>query len=291
MDEIRITEKTLDLKKIFRDKAPRIYRWIPGFVFAYLKRKLHQDELNEFLFQNKDKMDYDFVKASLDRLGVKFEVIGLENVPKTGKCTLAANHPLGGPEGLGLLHIISEVRKDLTFLANDILMRIPNLKSLFTPVNKHGSNMEYVKIFNETFASDKMILIFPSGLVSRRQFGKIRDLIWKSSFISRAIKYDRLIIPCHVGGRNSSFFYNLASIRSFLRIRANLEMFQLPDEMFRQQGKIIRVTIGKPIHPSIFDARINKHNWSAMVKDYVYELEAKPDLVFDNEYVNKKLAQ
>ena len=291
MKDIVITEKTLDIKKVFRDKAPGLSRWIPGFVYAYLRKKLHERDLNEFLFLNKDKMNFEFVDASLERLGVSFEVIGEENIPRTGKYTLAANHPLGGPEGLGLMQIVGRIRKDISFLSNDILMTIPNLKALFTPVNKHGSNAEYVELFNQAFESDNMILIFPAGMVSRKQQGLIRDLVWKSSFISRAIKYNRTIIPCFVDGQNSSFFYNLALLRTKLGIKANLEMFLLPDEMFKHDGKTIQVTIGRPIPSSTFDARMNKHKWSELVKQYVYELKDQPDLVFDDAYISAKIKQ
>lgn len=291
MNDLVITKKTLDIKKVFKDKAPGLSKWIPGFVYAFIKRKLHQQELNEFLYENKDKMNLDFVDACMKRLAIKIEVKGLENIPKSGKITVAANHPLGGPEGLGLLKIVGKVRQDITFLTNDILMTIPNLKDLFTPVNKHGSNLDYIKSFKAAFESDKAILIFPAGLVSRKQNGKIEDFVWKSSYISRAIKYDRLIIPCYIEGKNSNFFYNLATFRKFLKIKANLEMFLLSDEMFKQEGKVVTFTFGKPIPNKIFDSRANKHKWSAIVKEYVYQLKDNPELVFDDEFINPRLSK
>lgn len=285
MNDIVITENTLDVKKVFQDKAPGLSRWIPGFVYSFIKRKIHQRELNEFLFENRDKMNFDFIEASLKRLEIKVKAIGLENIPAAGKITVAANHPIGGPEGLGLIKVVGQVRKDITFLTNDILMSIPNLKALFTPVNKHGNNTEYVKLFQQAFESESAVLIFPAGLVSRKQNGRIEDLIWKSSYISRAKKYDRTIVPCHIDGRNSDFFYNLARLRSFLRIKSNIEMFLLPDEMFKQQGKTVTFTFGKPVPNTIFDERMNRHKWSALFKRYVYDLKDNPELVFDEEYI------
>jgi putative hemolysin len=285
MKDIIITEKTLDVKKVFKEKAPGISKWLPGFVYSFIKRKIHQKEFNEFLYENKDKMGLDFVEASLNRLDIKLKVVGLENIPDSGKITIAANHPLGGPEGLGLMKVVSQVRKDLTFLTNDILMSIPNLKAYFTPVNKHGSNTEYVRLFQKAFEGEQAVLIFPAGLVSRKQNGKIEDLIWKSSYISRAKKYDRIIVPCHIDGRNSNFFYNLANFRRFFKIKANLEMFLLPDEMFKNQGKTITFTFGKPVPNTIFDSRMNRHKWSALFKRYVYELKDNPTLVFDDDFI------
>jgi len=91
MKDLKISKKTFDLKKVFQEKAPVLSKWIPGFIYAYFRRKIHEKELNKFLYENKDKMGLDFIDASLDVLGVEFNVIGNENLPATGKYTLAAN--------------------------------------------------------------------------------------------------------------------------------------------------------------------------------------------------------
>ena len=244
--------------------------------------------MNAFLYENKDKFDIEFIDAILENLELKLKVRGIENVSSTDRITIAANHPLGGPEGVGLMKVISKVRSDFTFLANDILMGVPNLRSFFTPVNKHGGNDEYVRLFKGAFESDNAVLIFPAGLVSRKQKGKIEDLIWKSSYISRAKKYKREIVPCYIDGRNSNAFYNLAQFRKFLGLKANLEMFLLPSEMYKQRGKTITFTFGKPVPNTIFDERMNRHKWSALFKSYVYELKDNPDLVFDEEFIRQR---
>lgn len=285
MSDLKITEKTLDLKKIFREKSPRFSKWIPGFVYSYLTRKLHLDELNEFMYKSIDKIGLDFIDEAIERLGINFRVVGLENIPLNGKYTMASNHPLGGPEGLGLMQIVGKVRKDLKFLTNDILMGIPNLKMLFVPVNKHGSNQKNIEFYNKAFSDDGILLIFPAGMVSRKQNGKIRDFFWKSSYITRSIKNNRTIIPVHIDAKNSKFFYNLANLRTKLRIKANLEMFLLSDEMFKQKGNDVKVTIGKAIDMTIFNERMNFRKWSAIVKDYVYKLKDHPDLIFNEAYL------
>lgn len=286
MADLKIAEKTFDLKQVFRDKSPKLSKWIPGFVYAYLNRKLHIPELNEFLNLNRDKMGLAFIDAAVERIGINFEVTGIDNVPPTGKYTLASNHPLGGPEGLGLLQIIGKVRKDLKFLSNDILMGVPNLKMLFVPVNKHGSNQKNVELFNKAFAELGMLMIFPAGMVSRKIDGKIRDFFWKSSYLTRSIKYNRTVIPVHIDGKNSKFFYNLAYWRTKLGIKANLEMFLLSDEMFKQEGNNVKVTIGKPTDMSIFDDRMSFIKWSAIYKEFVYKLKYNPNLEFNEDYLS-----
>lgn len=288
MNEVHITEKTLDVKKVFESKSPALSRWIPGFVFSFIRRKIHQDWINEFLFRNKHKMGLDFVDAAIEEIGISFKIRGIENIPQSGKYTLAANHALGGADGLGIIQMVGRIRKDFTFLTNDILMLLPNLKSIFTPVNKHGSNAENMKFINQAFEAENLLLIFPAGMVSRKINGEIKDLVWKSSFVSRSVKNQRNIIPVHVDGRNSNFFYNFAIWRKRLGIKANLEMFLLPDELVKQRNKTVTFTIGKPISWTLITNEISFRAWGQIIKEYVYELGKNPDLVFNSAYIANK---
>jgi putative hemolysin len=151
-------------------------------------------------------------------------------------------------------------------------MNIPNLTGLFIPINKVGSNAGNVRIIDNTFASDKAMLYFPAGLCSRKQKNAICDLEWKKSFITRSRSHKRDIIPCFINGRNSGWFYNLARIRAFLGIKANIEMLYLVDEMFRQRDKEIVITFGKPISYTIFDKKKTDLAWAQKLKNHVYDL-------------------
>ena len=161
-------------------------------------------------------------------------------------------------------------------VANDLLMNIKNLHPVFTGVNKHGlSSREDVTDLKEVLAGDDALMIFPAGLVSRKQKGIIRDLDWKKSFISMAIKHKRDVIPVHITGRISNFFYNIASLRKFLRIKSNIEMLYLPNETFKQKYKDIKIIFGKPIPYNVFDKSKNPKDWADWVKEKVYELPKK----------------
>ena len=46
----------IDVDKILRTKAPKQYKYIPKFVVSYLKKIAHQDEINVFLNESKDKL-------------------------------------------------------------------------------------------------------------------------------------------------------------------------------------------------------------------------------------------
>lgn len=264
----------IDLEKIIASKNPRLLKFMPGFLLRYIKRTIHQEDINRFLMENGHKKDFEFAEAALKELGVTVKWVGLENVPVTGGVIIASNHPLGGIDGMALIHVVGKVRKDISFLVNDILMNLKPLSGVFVPVNKHGKNSaEMVAKMDEVYASEQAVLIFPAGLVSRKQAGgMIQDLQWKKSFITRAKKYGKDIIPVYVDGRNSDFFYNLARLRKRIGIKANIEMFYLPDEMYRQKGKTITIIFGKPIPWETFDSSKNDGEWADWMKEQVYAL-------------------
>ena len=127
-------------------------------------------------------------------------------------------------------------------------------------------------LIEDTFASDDMILYFPAGLCSRKQGKEIKDLEWKSTFIKKAIQYERDVIPVYIDGKNSNFFYNLSKWRKKLGVKQNIEMIYLVDEMYKQKNKIITIIFGKPISYKTFDKSMNKGKWAEILKNHVYAL-------------------
>lgn len=261
----------LDIEKVIASKSEKLLKWMPSFVISYLKKIIHQDFLNEFTEKNKDLYGIDFIAAILDQLGVEVVCEGIENVDPHKRYIIAANHPLGGLDGIALMYVTAQIRKDIQFPVNDILMNIPNLKELFIPINKHGSNMENARIIDRAFESEMLMLYFPAGLVSRKQKHGIFDLEWKKTFIRKAKTYKRDVIPTHISGQNSSWFYGLANWRKRLRIGVNLEMLYLVDEMVKQKGKKIIIKFGQPISYSSFDRSKTDLQWAEEVKNIVYQ--------------------
>jgi putative hemolysin len=268
-------KKLIDIERVFSEKNPRLARFIPGFVFGYLKRVIHQDKLNDALDRYKDKMGLDFINLILKEFGVKIIVEGIENLPAEGRYIVAANHPLGGIDGMALMKVVGSVRKDILFPVNDLLLYLPNLKPLFIPINKHGRNVDNIRIFDETFASDVAVLYFPAGICSRKVKGKIVDLDWKKTFINRAKKFKRDVIPVYIRGRNSNFFYNLANWRVRFGIKSNIEMLYLVDEMFKQRNKEILIRFGKPVPYQFFDSTKKDAAWAEYMKEHVYSLSGQ----------------
>jgi len=284
---IEISQNFIDVRALFAAKNPRLLKIIPGFFFTIIKRIIHQDNVNLYIYKHREKFGLDFVSAILAEFGVNIEAVKASSqpgpvpvadpiIPPTGRFIIASNHPLGGLDGLALLHAVGKVRPDVVFPVNDLLMFLPGLEPVFIPINKHGKNTENVEIIQQTFASEKTILYFPAGLVSRKgKKGTIKDLEWKKTFITQARRYNRDIIPVYITGRNTSFFYNLANFRKKLGIKANIEMLFLPDQMFRQKNKTVRLTFGDPVPVSTFDRLHTDQEWAAIIRDKVYSLAKK----------------
>jgi putative hemolysin len=277
---LEISENFIDIERVIAGKNPKLLRILPRFLINYLKRVIHQKELNEAIFTNRYKFGLDFLNAVFDQFGAKISAEGQENILQQGRYLVASNHPLGGLDGIALMCVVGKIRNDIVFPVNDILMNLPNIGELFIPVNKHGSNANNILLFEETFASDKTLLYFPAGLCSRKQSGEISDLEWKKSFISKARKHKRDIIPTHIDGRNSNFFYKLANVRKYLGIKANIEMLYLVDEMYKQKNKHIRIVFSKPIPYQVFDKRFTDAVWAEHIKKFVYSLEQDPKGTF-----------
>lgn len=275
--------KFIDLEKVIAGKSERLLRLMPRFLLSYLKRVVHQDQLNDILNRHRTLYGHDFLEAIFKDFGVNIVVKGDENLLLTERFVVVSNHPLGGLDGMALMWAVGRKKPDIATPVNDFLMHLPNLKPLFIPVNKHGSNATNIAVFDETFASDKTVVYFPAGLCSRKINGEILDLEWKKTFLSKARKSNRDILPVHISGKNSSFFYNLANLRKFLRIKANIEMLYLVDEMFGQKNKDIVITFGKPVPLEAFDKRRNDRDWAAQLRKHVYKLEKNPETTFNPE--------
>ena len=264
----------VDIEKILRTKAPKYHKYIPRFATSYLKKIIHQDEINVFLVESKDKLGVDFLEACVGFLDANLVVEGEENLPKEGLCTFVSNHPLGGADGVALGYILGKhYNVKVKYLVNDLLMNLHGLAPLCIPINKTGKqSKDFPRMVEAGFQSDSHLIKFPAGLCSRRQNGVIADLEWKKTFITKSIQAKRDVVPIHFGGRNSDVFYNRSNLGKRVGIKSNIAMLYLVDEMFKNKNKTFTVKIGKPIPWQTFDASKTPAKWAPYVKDITYKL-------------------
>jgi putative hemolysin len=269
-----MSNKLIDVERLIKHKSPRLNKWLPGFVVRYLKKILHQKEINDFIETNRDVKDEDFCNKVLEKFNVKLNISGTENIPLSGGCIFVANHPLGGMDALAIVSALAPIRKDIKFIVNDVLLQLESLNNMFVGINKFGKNgVGALQSVNDLFASEYAVFIFPAGYVSRKKNGVVRDVEWKKSFVSQAVKFNKPIVPIYLDGELSPFFYRLSNFRKFIGIKLNIEMLYLADELFKQKNKEIKIKIGKAILPLEISSQKSHKQVAEDIKNIVYSLK------------------
>ena len=270
------TPRTVDIEKILKGKMGAKAKFVPAFLVNWLKRIAHEDQVNAFLWDSRDKSGVEWLEATVEYLDTTLQIEGKENLPDPddGRLyTFVSNHPLGGEDGVALGAIIGRhYNGRFRYLVNDLLMNLPGLAPVCIPINKTGSqSRNFPAMVEAGFQSNNHMLMFPAGLCSRKKNGVVSDIPWKKTFISKSVEYQRDVVPIHFGGHNSDFFYRLANFSDrFLPF--NLAMMFLVDEMYKNAHKTFRVAIGKPIPWQTFDKSRRPAEWAQYVKEKVYSL-------------------
>ena len=261
----------LDIEGILRKRIPsRKQKFIPGFLYGALSRLIHQDELNEMLRIGYPSQGSEFSRKVLKHLDIEVTVEGAENLPaKDRRVVFASNHPLGGLDGIALIAVLGQRYGDenIRFLVNDLLMNVEPLGNVFLPINKYGSQARAAaEAINAEYASDRQIVIFPAGLVSRlHPGGEVYDLKWQKAFVQKAIENDRDIVPVRFVALNRKRFYRLAKWRKKLGIKINIEQATLPAELCASRGKRFRIIIGQPV--SVSELRASGRSFPQLAED------------------------
>lgn len=223
-----------------------------GTLIGWLLIKvLRISALNRIYNRNKNKSDLDFLNGVLDDCNIEFQVPeeDLKRIPKDGAFITISNHPLGGVDGILLLKLLLEKRADYKIIANFLLHRIEPLKPYVMPVNPFEnrkdakSSVAGIKSALSHLKEGKPLGIFPAGEVSTYKDGKLKvDKPWEQGAVRLIKKAEVPVIPIYFHAKNSRLFYILSKISDTLRTA------KLPSEVISQEGKVIKVRIGKPIY-------------------------------------------
>ena len=266
-----IQDRLIDLDGVVAEKFKG--KKIPGWVMRFLKRFIHQDWMNSMLARGYDGAE--FCDDLLQQMDIKIEVEGLENVPADGnRYTFASNHPLGAVDGVALCGLITREFGPMKMLVNDFLLYLKPLAPLCVGINKVGGQARNLpQQIDEAYRSGDHLLMFPAGSCSRRVDGKIQDLPWTKTFITKSVETGRAVVPVHFVGRNPGRFYRADwFFRKFLKIKFNIPMLFLPDALYHAQHKTFRIIFGKPVPADHFDKSRKPAEWAAWMRDQVYQL-------------------
>lgn len=195
----------------------------------------------------------DFPARALDELGIRYQTPaeGLQNIPRRGATVLIANHPFGGIEGLILMALLEQLRPDVKFLANQLLMRIPELHSRLIPVdpfNHNDSALQNLRSLRQAVnwvGSGGALVIFPAGEVSSYQptRGSVSDPPWNTAAARILRRTGASAVPVYFPGRNSLGF-QLAGL-----LHPQLRTALLPRELLNKRNRQVELRIGGAIAP------------------------------------------
>lgn len=263
----------LNIQEILNQYLPLWLRdsWVSRFLGFVLAKILKQDEINAFIKKNGHLKGYDFVDAVLDYFQFSYQASARdkEAIPATGRCIIVANHPLGGLDGLALLHMILNIRSDVRIVANELLSNLKGLDEYLLPINnlKGESSRQRMIAISRALEEEMAVIIFPAGEVSRTTWLKIRDRSWGKGFYLFAKKTAADIVPVFIGGKNSFWFY------AWSKINSNAAMLLLPRQMWRQRNKVITMKVGTPIaFPLLSQLPVDDKNKVKMLRKHVYQL-------------------
>jgi putative hemolysin len=217
-------------------------------------------------------MDYCSNLLSLD-----LRTSGLENIPATGACIIAANHPTGIADGIAVYDALRRVRPDISIFTNRDAVRInPRLSEFLIPVEwredlrDRTKSRETLRLSSRAFAEGRAVVLFPSGRIAYWADGRLNERPWQVSAVTLARKQGVPIVPVNVQARNSWLFYWFAN-SGFIELR-DMTVFH---ELLNKRGKTFRIQAGRIIpneriadgDPSEVTARLQAHVVDRLVAD------------------------
>ena len=262
----------LDVEKVL---GPKLMKKLPRFAVNFFKRRIHQDEINDCIMHAEHYKGAGFFDEALKYVNITYRIRGEENLEPGKKYLFAANHPLGGPEALIIGSVFRRIYGDgFKVPVNHLLAHLKPLNEFFVPVRVYGSNRnrELGEQIADMFRSDYQVLVFPAGMCARKIKGKVTEMPWKKMFITQSRKFERDIVPVHITGFNSRRFFFFTKLSMFLKLKFNLGMIFLVDELFNKKGEEFVVTFGKPVPYTTFDRTRTDLQWAAEIKDQVEAL-------------------
>lgn len=262
----------LDVEKVL---GPKLMKKLPRFAVNFFKRRIHQDEINDCIMHAEHYKGAGFFDEALKYVDITFQIRGEENLDPDKKYLFAGNHPLGGPEALIIGSVFRRIYGDgFKVPVNHLLANLKPLNEFFVPVRVYGSNRnrELGEQIADMFRSDYQVLVFPAGMCARKIKGKVTEMPWKKMFITQSRKFERDVVPIHISGFNSRRFFFFTKLSMFLKLKFNLGMIFLVDELFNKKGQEFVITFGKPVPYTTFDKTKTDLQWAAEIKDQVEAL-------------------
>ncbi|MDD4604672.1 MAG: 1-acyl-sn-glycerol-3-phosphate acyltransferase [Dysgonamonadaceae bacterium] len=271
-------DKLISLEDI--KKVHPIFRGKYGDFFAKKGRQISGlDNVNKVYDHSKHLRGVDFCTHLLDNLQIN-RIVRNEEILEKYKdqpFITVANHAYGHVDGIANIELVGKHQPKFKLMVNFILGMIETLSDNFITVNPYDadvfnqvSNLSGIKGCIAQLQEGNPLGLFPAGAISNLVLnnGKwmIEDREWQPSVL-KLIKFAKVpVIPIHISGRNSSFFYMLGLIDWRLR---NL---RLGHELYNKKGHEMIFTVGEPISPKEQAKHTELESFGNFLKTKTYEL-------------------
>lgn len=211
-------------------------------------------------------------------LKFNLDIRNIELVPEHGPIILAGNHPTGLTDGIVMFEVMKDRRPDYTLYANiDMIKLSKGFEDIIIPVdwnddNKNiGKSKEILKRTKETLNEGKCLLVFPSSRLSKRKGFKLFERPWLNTIVKLSKKYNAPIIPFHMDGHNSLFYYFLDIFNEELK---NISLFS---ELVNKEEFKYTITFGRQIDPLDINGDIDKE--TLRIQNHVEFTLGNPPLI------------
>ena len=221
-----------------------------------------------------------FAALALEALRVEVDAAAgdLGHIPRTGALIVAANHPHGALDGLGLAALVGRVRPDVRLLANHWLAAVPELAATCFFVDPFGGpgsterSRAGLRAAHMWLRGGGALIVFPAGEVAHRLTldDTPQDSEWTPTVGRLAAATGAALLPAWIEGRNSAAFYRAGRLHPMLRTAL------LGRELLAKQRSILRIHIGNTVaRPLGAPGSVDGSALTALARDAMDRLNAR----------------
>ena len=269
---------------VLQKKYPQLVgdRWHHKPTSFFLRFLLKEKEINSFIEAYPHLNGIDFVEEILEYFHFSYTTRDREkeNIPVQGRLVIIANQPIGSLDGLALIKLISEIRRDIKVVTSEAFLCIKPLAQLLLPTasKKQALETDQRLAIQQHLEREGVVIMFPANEVSRLKPNGIRDTRWQADFLNLASDTKALILPVFLDGKNSPLFYTLSMIYK------PLATLMLVREMFKKRTKHLPIRVGETIaYESYNNPAINSHQKVKLLKKHLYRIGLNKRPIFKTQ--------
>lgn len=235
-------------------------------ALSLLRKLTHEQEVNQFLLSHKELGAIDFIDQVFDYFNITYRVSARDrrNIPAQGRALIIANHPIGSMDGLAILSLILEVRRDVKIVADDFLAGIENIASYVIISNNQKESSVQIK---KALEQDQAVILFPAHRVSKSRPG-VKDSRWKPSLLNYARTAEAPILPVFMQAKNSLL---LTSAQLLLKPLAEILVTR---KIYDKRPSVIEFRIGEAIDShALHSPQLNDRALLTRLRKHLYKLK------------------